>query len=154
MAEITAKAVKTLREQTGAGMMDCKRVLQDAGGDLKRAVELLRERGIAKAGTRQGRVTSEGAIVIAIADSRTSGGIVELGCETDFVARTDEFCQLGQFLAQSVVANAGLTDRAALEDAEIDGAKVRDRVAAAIAKLGENITISRFARFKIGEAPE
>ncbi len=99
MAEITAKAVKTLRDQTGAGMMDCKRVLQDAEGDLKRAVELLRERGIAKAGKRQGRVTSEGAIVIAIADSRTSGGIVELGCETDFVARTDEFCQLGPYNA-------------------------------------------------------
>lgn len=146
MAKITAEAVKTLRDQTGAGMMDCKRVLQDAEGDLKRAVELLRERGIAKAGKRQGRLTSEGAIVIAITDSPTSGGIVELGCETDFVARTDEFCQLGQFLAQSVLANAGQTSGAALEDAEIDGAKVRDRVVAAIAKLGENIVIKRAER--------
>jgi elongation factor Ts len=144
VAEITAKAVKALRDQTGAGMMDCKRVLQDAEGDLKRAVELLRERGLAKAGKRQGRLTTEGAISVAV--SSNSGGIVELGCETDFVALTDEFCELSDALAKAVAADPNLTSGAALEDAEIDGEKIRDRVAAAISKLGENIVIKRAER--------
>src|SRR5262245_34072290 len=89
VAEISAERVKALRERTGAGMMDCKRVLADANGDMERAAELLRERGLAKAVKREGRATSEGAIAIALAGA--AGGMVELGCETDFVARTDEF---------------------------------------------------------------
>jgi NACalpha-BTF3-like transcription factor len=93
VAEISAKDVMTLREQTGAGMMDCKRALADAGGDAKKATDLLRERGLAKAGKREGRATSEGAIAIAL-DGRT-GAMIEIGCETDFVARTDAFTALG-----------------------------------------------------------
>ena len=144
MAEISAQAVKALREQTGAGMMDCKKVLTDAGGDLKRAIELLRERGLAKAGKREGRTTSEG--VIAIATEGPLGGIVELGCETDFVARTDDFNQLATDLARTVARDVKAGDAAGLEQAPIDGEKVADRITTAIATLGENIVVKRAAR--------
>jgi len=147
VAEITAQAVKALRDQTGAGMMDCKRVLQDAEGDLKRAAELLRERGLAKAGKREGRVTSEG--VIAIALSGAAGAIVELGCETDFVARTDDFVRLAESLAQAAAADSSLNSAERLLDAEIDGEKVRERVTAAIAKLGENVVVKRAERLAV-----
>jgi len=143
VAEISAQAVKALREQTGAGMMDCKKVLADAGGDLKRAVELLRERGLAKAGKREGRATSEGIVAIATAGGR--GGIVELGCETDFVARTDDFMRLASELAGAVARDATAASAAALQAAPIDGEKVADRITAAIAKLGENIVVKRAA---------
>jgi elongation factor Ts len=147
VAEITAQAVKALRDQTGAGMMDCKRVLKDADGDLKKAVELLRERGLAKAGKREGRATTEGAIAIALASA--SGGIVEVGCETDFVARTDDFVKLVEALAGAVATdpNSGGVD--ALLDAEVNGEKVRERVSGAIAKLGENVVIKRAERLAV-----
>ena len=147
MAEITAQAVKALRDHTGAGMMDCKRVLQDAEGDAKRAAELLRERGLAKAGKRQGRATSEG--VIAIALSGAVGAVVEVGCETDFVARTDEFVRLAESLAQAAAADSRLNSVEGLLDAEIDGEKVRERVTAAIAKLGENVVVKRAERLAL-----
>ena len=147
MAEITAGAVKALRDQTGAGMMDCKRVLQDADGDIKRAVELLRERGLAKAGKREGRVTSEG--VIAIALDGGVGGMVELGCETDFVARTDYFGALADALASLLVAGGSSEGVEALLEGEIEGEKVADRVTAAVAKLGENVVLKRAARLEV-----
>jgi elongation factor Ts len=148
VAEISAKDVKTLREQTGAGMMDCKRALADAAGDLKQATDLLRERGLAKAGKREGRATSEGAIAIALA-GRT-GAMVEVGCETDFVARTDAFSALGEQLARAVAADARIDSVDALLGAAIDGEKVADRVAAAIAVLGENVVVKRTARLAVG----
>ena len=123
VAEISAKDVKTLREQTGAGMMDCKRALADAAGDLEAATELLRERGLAKAGKREGRATSEGAIAIALAGR--AGAMVELGCETDFVARTDAFTALGDRLARAVAADAKIASVDALLAAPIDGEKVQ-----------------------------
>jgi elongation factor Ts len=95
--------VKTLRDQTGAGMMDCKRALADAAGDLKNAVEVLRERGLAKAGKREGRATSEGRIAIAL--SGGTGAMLELGCETDFVARTDEFQAFVRDIAMHIAAS-------------------------------------------------
>jgi elongation factor Ts len=144
VAEISAQVVKALREQTGAGMMDCKKVLADARGDLKRAAELLRERGLAKAGKREGRATSEG--VIAIATEGARGGIVELGCETDFVARTDDFNRLAADLARTVARDAQASSAEALQQAPIDGEKVADRIAGAIAKLGENIVVKRAAQ--------
>ena len=147
MAEISAKDVKSLREQTGAGMMDCKRALQDAGGDLNKAVEVLRERGLAKAGKREGRTTSEGVIAISLAGA--AGGMVELGCETDFVARTDDFGALASSLAGAVAADAGVTTAEALSEAVVDGEKVADRVVAAIAKLGENVVVKRVARIAV-----
>jgi elongation factor Ts len=144
VAEISARAVKELRDQTGAGMMDCKRVLSDAGGDVRKAIELLRERGLAKAGKREGRATSEG--VIAMALGAGAGGLVELGCETDFVARTDDFAQLAQRLAGAVAGDARLASPEALLGASIDGETVADRLKGAIAKLGENVVLKRAAR--------
>jgi elongation factor Ts len=147
VAEITAAAVKALRDQTGAGMMDCKRVLQDADGDIKRAVELLRERGLAKAGKREGRVTSEG--VVAIALDGGVGGMVELGCETDFVARTEDFGALANELASALLADGSLERVEELLESQIEGEKVADRMTAAVAKLGENVVVKRVARLEV-----
>ena len=144
MAEITAAAVKALRDQTGAGMMDCKKVLKDAEGDLGKAVELLRERGLAKAGKREGRATSEG--VIAISLGGVSGGMVELGCETDFVARTDDFMGLAASLAAVVATDASVDGPEALLARKLDGESIDEKVKAAIAKLGENVVVKRSAR--------
>ncbi|HVN40062.1 MAG TPA: translation elongation factor Ts [Myxococcota bacterium] len=147
MAEISAKVVKDLRERTGAGMMDCKRALADASGDLEKASVLLRERGLAKAGKREGRATSEGLIAIALGGR--SGGMVELGCETDFVARTDDFGGLAQGLACAVARDARLIGVAELEGAEIDGVKATERIKSAIAKLGENVVLKRVGRLSV-----
>jgi elongation factor Ts len=138
--------VKLLREKTGAGMMDCKRALAEATGDVEKAVEVLRERGLAKAGKREGRATSEG--VIAIALEGRIGGMVELGCETDFVARTDDFQRLGESLARSVGGDPSVVSAHALLDASVDGEKVSERITAAIAKLGENVVVKRVARLE------
>jgi len=147
VAEISAKVVKDLRDQTGAGMMDCKRALSEAGGDFARALEVLRERGLAKAGKREGRDTSEG--VIAVSLNGASGGIVEVGCETDFVARTDDFVALGKELVGLVAAASGPETPEALGEATLDGQSVADRLNAAIATLGENIVIKRVARLEV-----
>jgi len=147
VAEISASVVKDLRERTGAGMMDCKRALADAEGNLEKATLLLRERGLAKAGKREGRATSEGLIAIAL--SGTAGGMVEVGCETDFVARTDDFAALATSLARAVASNAALSTPAALEDAAIDGVKASERIKAAIAKLGENVVLKRVTRLSV-----
>ncbi|TDJ12202.1 MAG: elongation factor Ts [Deltaproteobacteria bacterium] len=144
MAQITAAAVKALRDQTGAGMMDCKKVLSEAGGDASKAVELLREKGLAKAGKREGRATSEGLVSIAF-DAGTAG-MVEVGCETDFVARTDDFSALVNSLATAVAADTTLEGPEKLLEAMVGGKKVADRITAAIAKLGENIQVKRVAR--------
>jgi len=148
VANISAADVKALRDQTGAGMMDCKRALSEAEGDLKRANELLRERGLAKAGKREGRATSEGVIAIAIDGG--VGAMVEVGCETDFVARTDNFIAIGEKLADTVAADASLTTAAALLEASVDGKKVADLVTEAIATLGENVVVKKVARIDVG----
>ncbi len=147
MAEISAEMVKTLRDRTGAGMMDCKRVLADAKGDLERAAELLRERGLAKAVKREGRATSEGAIALAL--DGAVGGMVELGCETDFVARTDDFQGLASALARAVVAGPGVDGPETLLEARVDGESASERIKGAIAKLGENIVLKRVARLAV-----
>jgi elongation factor Ts len=150
VAEISAQAVKALRDQTGAGMMDCKKALADAGGDVARATELLRERGLAKAGKREGRTTSEGAIGIAVAGP--VGALVEVGCETDFVAKTDEFQSLVAALAKAVAADAEVRDAASLLEVTLDGVPAREVVQAAIARIGENIVVKRVARLACREA--
>jgi elongation factor Ts len=147
VADISAQVVKALREQTGAGMMDCKRALAEAGGDVEKATLVLRERGLAKAGKREGRATSEGVIAVSLAGG--AGGMVELACETDFVARTDDFQALAASLARAVAADAALGSAAGLLEARVSGEPVRDAVAAAIAKLGENVVIKRVARIAV-----
>jgi len=138
VAEISAAAVKDLRERTGAGMMDCKKALSEAAGDLERAVTLLRERGLAKAAKREGRVTAEGTVAMALAGG--TGALVELGCETDFVARTDDFQQLAGELARAAADDAGLAGAEALAGAR------GDAIRTLAGKLGENVVVKRVAR--------
>jgi len=148
VGEISAKSVKDLRDKTGAGMMDCKRALGDADGNVEKAIELLRERGLAKAGKRGGRATSEGAVSIAIDGSVAA--MVEVGCETDFVARTDVFVEFGKQLAQAVVGDASIDSPDSLLKASIDGETVTDKVNAAINRLGENVVVKRVTRLDAG----
>ena len=144
MSTISAADVKALRTQTGAGMMDCKRALSDADGDAERATELLRERGLAKAGKRVGRATSEGVIGVSL--NGAAGAIVELGCETDFVARTEQYQALAQEIADLVAGDAGLTDVEKTLNATMGDGTVETRTQAAIGKLGENVELKRVSR--------
>jgi elongation factor Ts len=199
MATITADAVKDLRERTGAGMMDCKRALEESSGDVDAAVVLLRERGLAAAAKKSGREAREGLISSYIHTGGRVGVLIEVNCETDFVARTDQFQKLARDLAIQVAAThpkyvdvgdipADILEakRTELLDAPdvrskpdevkakiIEGRlkkwyaepgavlleqpfrdteqSVRDLVTAAIATMGENIQVRRFARFALGE---
>ncbi len=146
---ISAAEVKALRTQTGAGMMDCKRALTDADGDAERAIELLRERGLAKAGKRAGRATSEG--VIGIARNGPVAAMVELGCETDFVARTDEYQALGQEIAELVAGNPDLADVEKTLAAPMGDETVEVRIQAASGRMGENIELKRVARLAVSQ---
>jgi len=147
VAEITAQAVKALRDRTGVGMMECKRALGEAGGDADKAIEVLRERGLAKAVKRSGRATSEGTVAIAFEDS--VAGIVELGCETDFVAKTAGFQALAASLAKSVATDAGIDGREVLLDATVEGEKVSEKITAAVGQMGENILLNRCQRVTV-----
>lgn len=140
---ITAEQVKTLRDKTGAGMMECKAALTEANGDLEAAVDILRKRGLAQAAKRAGRATNEGLIGVRLSDDATSGAIVELTCESDFVARTEDFQSLlSDFSAAALAADNTVTaEQIAGKDTPLGA-----RVAAAIAKLGENMTPARAAR--------
>jgi elongation factor Ts len=147
VAEIAANDVKALRDKTGAGMMDCKRALADAGGDLAKAGELLRERGLAKAVKRQGRETHEGTIGMALAGR--SGALVELRCETDFVAKTPVFQELAGELAGAAAQQAALAGVPALLQAKLGGEKAEERIQAAVGRLGENVVLERVARIAV-----
>jgi elongation factor Ts len=144
MAEISAAVVKALRDKTGAGMMECKKALADAGGDEARAIELLRERGLAKAVKRAGRATSEG--VVTLASAGDAAGIVELGCETDFVAKTDDFLRVAAQLADAAAAHPEAKTVDDLLAISAGGRTLREAVQAASGKLGENVELKRFAR--------
>ena len=146
MAEISAKDVKALRDRTGAGMMDCKNALKDAAGDIEKATELMRERGLAKADKRAGRETSEGAVSIALHAGRA--GIIELGCETDFVAKTDTFQELAAAVAEAVAAG-GLQELDAALAAAVGESTVSDRIQVTIAKVGENIELKRVSAVEV-----
>ncbi|MBD3332671.1 translation elongation factor Ts [candidate division GN15 bacterium] len=196
--EISAKMVKDLREKTGAGMMDCKKALAEAEGDFDNAVKVLRERGAAKAAKKEGRATAEGVITSYIHPGDKLGVLLEVNCETDFVARTDQFKQFVHDLAMHIAASAPVcVDREDIDqelinkerdiyrqqalnegkpekivDKIVDGkidkyysevvlleqpfVKDNDKTVAEFVKetvgsLGENIRVSRFARFRLGE---
>jgi len=198
---ITAEMVKLLRDKTGAGMMDCKTALTEAGGDTDKAIDLLRKRGVATAAKRAGRATKDGMIGHYIHMGGKVGVLVEVNCETDFVARTDDFQGLAKEIAMHVAAAdpryvsrdqvpasdlekekeiyraqfAGSGKPEQVIDKIVEGklgsfysqiclleqASVRDpnvtieqMLQAATAKTGENITISRFVRFKLGDHAE
>ncbi len=198
MADITAAMVKQLRDKTGAGMMDCKKALQEAEGDFDKAVEILRKKGIAKAAKRAGREANEGVVTAYIHPGSKLGVLVEINCETDFVANTGDFQAFAKNIAMHIAASNPLAIRREDLDQEVlnkekeiyreqalasgkpehivekivegrmekyfsevclleqpyvkDPDKtVKDLLTETIAKVGENVTIKRFARFRIGE---
>ena len=198
MATATASQVKELRDKTGAGMMDCKAALEEANGDLDKAVEILRKKGLAQAAKRAGRVAKDGMIGHYIHMGGKVGVLVEINCETDFVARTPDFQTLAKEIAMHIAAAsplvvkredlspelvekereiyraqfAGQNKPANVIDKIVEGklesyysqvclldqpsvrdpnVTIKQMVTAATAKTGENITISRFVRFKLGE---
>ncbi|MCB5234641.1 MAG: translation elongation factor Ts [Candidatus Cloacimonetes bacterium] len=198
MAEVTATMVKELRDRTGVGMMECRKALVEANGDVDQAIKFLRERGISKAESRSSRTTKEGLIFSYIHFNGKLGVLLELNCESDFVARTDEFKALAEEIAMQIVASNPLAvsgddidEEIIAREAEIarnkainDGKKpelvdrivegsikkfrsenalldqellsdekrtIKDLLTDSIAKTGENIQISRFVRYALGE---
>ena len=147
---ITASQVKDLREKTGAGMMDCKKVLTETDGDMEKAIELLRERGIAKAAKKSGRIAAEGLVESYISEDGKVGAVVEVNAETDFVAKNEEFKTFVASVAKQVVKKnpKDLDDLLAQESIDEAGKTVKDVLTDKIAKIGENMNIRRFARFE------
>jgi elongation factor Ts len=167
MADISLELIKQLREDTGAGVMDCKRALEKADGDLQKAAKILAEEGIASAAKKSHRVTAQGLIDSYIHAGRI-GAIVEVNCETDFVARTPEFQNLAREIAMQVVASSPMVVAEAELQEGMTGAPeetvlllqpyirdpsrtIQQLVNEVIAKTGENIQIARFSRFEIGQ---
>ncbi len=142
MAEITAAKVKELRERTGSGMMDCKKALAETNGDMEKAIDYLREKGLAKAAKKAERTASDGRVFYSISEDGKRGVMIELNSETDFVAKTDEFNDLGKKITAHLFEKA-YDDPAAL----LAGSNLNETLTAVIAKLGENIVLKRFARF-------
>jgi len=145
MAEITASMVKDLREKTDAPMMDCKKALTEAGGDMQKAEEILRVRFGNKAAKSAGRVAAEGVVTIAIAADGKSAAMVEMNCETDFVAKNDDFLALANALAEMVLADAP-ADVAALSAMLYRGTTVEAFRTELVGKIGENMSVRRFVR--------
>lgn len=166
--EISTAAVKELREQTGAGIMDCKRALQEAEGDVKKALEVLRQQGLARAEKKSARVAGQGVVEAYVHGGGRIGVLVEVNCETDFVARTEEFKALVHDIAMQVAAQ---NPRYVAEEEVPAGEEfepndqpvllkqpfiknpsltVGDLITDAVAKIGENIKVRRFARFELG----
>lgn len=146
MAEITASMVKELREATGLGMMECKRALTEAAGDLKKAEEILRIKSGAKASKVAGRVAAEGAVTAHVAADGKSGALVEVNCETDFVAKDAGFTEFARAVAQ-VAAEQSVADVEALGQSALAGGTTVDAARQAlIGKLGENMTLRRMVR--------
>ena len=144
MATITAEQVKKLRDQTGAGMMECKNALTEANGDFEEANTILRKRGLASAAKKAGRVAKEGLVGHKVPGDHSTGILVEVNCESDFVARTEDFQELIADVIAEIEKKGDAATGAWLADP--DG-PVKKRVAATIAKLGENMAVPRFERY-------
>ena len=165
---ISTVSVKELRAQSGAGIMDCRNALLDAEGDIEKALQCLREQGFIKAAKKASRVVSQGIVEAYIHAGGRIGAIVELNCETDFVARTDEFKELAHNLALQITALAPqyISSEEISEGADVEPQEaclllqpyikapemtIRDLITEMIARVGENIKVNRFTRFEIGE---
>ncbi len=165
--EITTGMIKELREKSGAGIMDCRGALVGCGGDIDKALEVLRERGLLKAQKKAERVTSQGLVEAYIHTAGRIGSMVEVNCETDFVARTDEFKQLAHCIAMQVAALSPkyISEEEIKEGEELDPKEacllsqpyikdptktVKDIIVEVVAKVGENIRVRRFARYELG----
>ena len=152
MAQFTAKDVMDLRGRTGAGMMDCKKALTATDGDVEKAIDFLREKGLAAAAKKQSRIAAEGVVGSYICTKCGTGALVEVNCETDFVANTPEFKEMVSDIAQQIVIS-NPADVDALMSAKYfkdEAQTIADVVTAKVAKIGEKITIRRFARYESG----
>ncbi len=142
---ISAQAVKELRDKTGAGMMDCKKALTQAEGDIEKAIDILREKGLASAAKKSGRVASEGVIATYVTEDMKKASIVELNCETDFVSANADFVNLANGIAK-VVAETEPKDIEEVKALPYEGITVQEAVTNLIAKLGENMNLRRFEK--------
>ncbi len=148
MAQITAGMVRDLREKTGAGMMDCKKALNETDGDMQKAIDYLREKGIAKAAKKSGRIAAEGAVTAYVSDDGKFGAVAEINCETDFTANNENFRELAKKVTKHIAEN-DFADLDALNASKIEGDKtVSDLVTEATATIGEKITVRRFTKYK------
>ncbi|NLK95649.1 MAG: elongation factor Ts [Clostridiales bacterium] len=146
---ITAQSVKELRERTGAGMMDCKKALTKTEGDIEKAIEFLREKGLAAAAKKAGRVAAEGLVKTVVSDDKKRAAIVEVNCETDFVAANDQFIGFVDKLAK-LVLDTDVNTVEELSEVKFDGDKtVKESITELIATLGENMTVRRFKKFAV-----
>jgi elongation factor Ts len=147
---ISAQAVKELRDKTGAGMMDCKKALTQAEGDMEKAIDVLREKGLASAAKKSGRIASEGVIATFVSEDMKSASMIELNCETDFVSANADFISIANGIAK-VVAENTVENLDEVKALPYEGATVQDAVTNLIAKLGENMNLRRYEKI---EAPE
>jgi elongation factor Ts len=148
---ISAQTVKDLRDRTGAGMMDCKKALAESGGNLEAAVTYLREKGLAGASKKAGRVTAEGLVDCFATSDATAAAIIELNCETDFVAKNDQFRRLLSDVGAAVLAQPGSAEGTGDDVGALalsGGGSIDDALKAAIASIGENVSLRRFLRLR------
>ena len=139
---ITTALIKELRERTGAGMLDCKKALEENGADIEKAIDWLREKGIAKAAKKSGRIAAEGLVFAAISPCRKKGALLEFNSETDFVAKNDEFKSFGKKLVGLSLDN-DIKSEDELKALELEGKTIETHLTELIAKIGENMNIRR-----------
>lgn len=141
---ITAGMVKELRERTSSGMMECKKALVESNGDMELAIENMRKSGLAKADKKTGRTAAEGLVIIKISDDTKTAIIADINCETDFVAKADDFIAFAQNVATALLSNPANNDEALLALTLADGKSIDETRRGLVSKLGENITVRRF----------
>ncbi len=149
MAEISASLVMKLRKMTGQGMMDCKRALQEADGDIDKAVEILRKKGLATLAKRAGRETTEGLVVSKISEDGTKAVMATLCCETDFVAKSDDFVAAANALAEYAMACSASDGAENILDTSIDGKKFDDILTGTVSKTGEKTQVGDYAKYEL-----
>ena len=147
---ITAQLVKELRERTGAGMMDCKKVLTETDGDMEKAAELLRERGITKAAKKSDRIAAEGLVYCYVSEDKKVGVVLEVNAETDFVAKNDEFRKFVADTAKQIAVTNPASVESLLEEKSLEDSSktIKDILTDKIATIGENMSVRRFERFE------
>ena len=148
MAAFTAKDVQALRERTGCGMMDCKKALVEAEGDMDKAVDILREKGLAKVAKKAGRIAAEGAVLTYVDEAAKVGVVIEVNAETDFVAKNDSFQEFVKLAAETVAKQNPADVEALLSCTMSNGQTVQDSLNEKIQTIGENIKVRRFARYE------
>jgi elongation factor Ts len=151
--QITASMVKELRERTGAGMMECKKALTETGGDMEAAIDLMRKSGQAKADKKADRVAAEGQVMVALSDDAGRAAIVEVNCETDFVAKDENFERFADRVASLVLAK-GPADVETLMALDAGDGTLEQARAALVAKIGENVQVRRFERLEAGDGSQ